>query len=128
VNPRFVGTWLLDSYETRLPDGTVAFPWGQDPMGIIFWDASGYFAVQVGPREGGSGPDYLSFFGTATADEGEAGRLVLSVQGSSLPSRFNGDQHRDFEFIENGLLRLRPPATPNGMLQTLIWRRAPGRA
>jgi hypothetical protein len=125
MNPRFVGTWLLDSYETLLTDGTLGRPWGDDPVGIIYWDASGYFAVQVGPREAGNAGDYISFFGTAQAPDGASGTIVLRVEGSSLPGRVNGDQVRDFLFLEPGLLRMRPPVAPNGVQSTFTWRRAP---
>lgn len=120
-----MGTWLLDSYETLLTDGSVAHPWGDDPVGIIYWDASGYFAVQVGSREAISAGDYLSFFGKAEAPDGQSGKMVLHVEGSSVPGRVNGDQLRDFHFLEPGLLRMRPPVAPNGVQATLMWRRAP---
>src|SRR5690349_8324905 len=123
MNHRFVGTWLLDSYETLMPDGSVAQPWGTDPVGIIYWDATGYFAVQVGSRAAIDAGDYLSFFGRAEATDGETGRMVLHVEGSSVPGRVNGDQLRDFRFMENGTLRMRPPLARNGVQATLIWRR-----
>jgi hypothetical protein len=125
MNRRFVGTWLLDSYETLLTDGTVAHPWGDDPVGIIYWDPSGYFAVQVGSREAISAGDYISFFGKAEAPDGESGTIVLRVEGSSLPGRVNGDQVRDFLFLEPALLRMRPPVAPNGVQSTFMWRKAP---
>ena len=123
MNPRFSGAWLLDSYELALPDGTTSHPWGEDPFGIIYWDASGYFAVQLGPRAPGRAGDYVSFYGTAHAPEGESGRITLRVEGSSSPERVNGDQVRDFRFLEPGLLRMRPPAGPNGAQSTFTWRR-----
>lgn len=125
MNSRFLGMWLLDSYETLLTDGSVAHPWGDDPVGIIYWDASGYFAVQVGSRQAVSAGDYLSFFGKAEATDGESGKMILHVEGSSIHGRVNGDQPRDFRFMETGLLRMRPPVAPNGVQATLMWRRAP---
>ena len=124
MNPRFFGAWLLDSFELERPDGVVVHPWGDDPQGIIYWDASGYFAVQLGPRSRTGPADYISFFGTAQAPEGETGTIVLTVAASSAPERVNGDQARDFRFLEPGLLRLRPPKAPDGSQSTFTWRRA----
>ena len=124
VNLRFFGAWLLDSFELQRPDGTVARPWGSDAQGIIYWDASGYFAVQLGPRLRNGPGDYISFFGTARAPDGEAGTIVLTVTASSAPERVNGEQVRDFRFLEPGLLRMRPPAAPDGSQSTFTWRRA----
>ena len=124
MNPRFFGAWLLDSFESQLPDGTITRPWGDDPIGIFCWDISGYFAVQLGPRvpiDGAS--SYVAFFGTARAPEGEAGTIVLTVNGSSAPERVNGDQVRQFLFVEPGVVRMRPPAAPDGTQSTYVWRR-----
>ncbi len=124
MNPRFFGAWLLDSFESQLPDGTVSRPWGDKPLGIIYWDPSGYFAVQLGPRMPGPAGAYVSFYGTAHAPDGEAGAIILRVVGSSALERINGDQLRNFLFLKPGLLRMRPPADPNGAQSTFTWRRA----
>lgn len=124
LNSRFLGVWLLDSVETVLADGTVLKPWGVDPVGIFYWDQSGYFAVQVGPRDANSSGTYTSFFGQAQAPEGEAGTLRLTVVGSSN-SAVGGDQFREFFFVGPGILRMRPPLSPDGAQSTLFWRKAP---
>ena len=122
MNARFFGAWLLDSFEVQAADGTQTRPWADDPTGIISWDPSGYFAVQLGPRVPAPG-SYIAFFGTATAADGESGVIVLTVLGSSAPERVNGDQVRNFLFIEPGLLRMRPPAGSDGSQSTFMWRR-----
>ena len=122
MNARFFGAWLLDSFESQVPDGTVSRPWGDDPIGIIYWDISGYFAVQLGPRVPGADGGYVSFFGTAHAADGDTGDIVLRVVGSSAPERVNRDQLRNFLFLEPGLLRMRPPAGPSGVQSTFTWR------
>ena len=124
MNHRFFGAWLLDRFESQLPEGTVSRPWGDDPFGIICWDSTGYFAVQLGPRVPGGAGDYVAFYGTAHAPDGESGTIVLRVVGSSSPDRVNGDQLRNFLFLEPGLLRMRPPAGPNGAQSSFTWRRA----
>lgn len=126
ANSRFIGTWRLESFESVLPDGTVTHPWGEDPLGMIVWDASGHFAVQVGPRDPARAAEYTSFFGTAHGPEGESGTVILRVIGSSAPTRVNGDQVRNFLFEEEGLVRMRPPVGPNGAQSTFRWRRVSG--
>jgi Lipocalin-like domain len=123
MNVRFFGAWLLDSFESQLADGTVARPWGDDPLGIIYWEPSGYFAVQLGPGTPDRKGDYISFFGTAEAPNGESGTIVLHVVGSSDPDRVNGSQTRDFLFLESRLLRMRPPVGSNASQSTFMWRR-----
>ena len=123
MNSRFLGAWLLESFESEAADGAVARPWGDDPVGIITWDESGYFAVQLGPG-GQGGPGYLSFFGTAAGDDGDSGVIVLKVLAGSAPERVNGDQVRNFTFLESGLLRMRPPKAADGAQSTFMWRRA----
>ena len=123
MNSRFLGAWLLESFESEAADGTVSRPWGEKPVGIITWDESGYFTVQLGPSRQG-GPGYLSFFGTASGDDSESGVIVLKVKAGSAPERVNGDQVRNFTFLEPGLLRMRPPKGADGAQTTFMWRRA----
>ena len=124
LNSRFFGVWLLDSVQTVLADGTVLKPWGADPVGIFYWDQTGYFAVQVGPRDSNSSGTYTSFFGQAQAPDGEAGTLRLKVVGSSN-SAVGSEQVREFFFVGPGILRMRPPVSPDGAQSTLFWRKAP---
>ena len=123
LNIRFLGAWLLESFESEAADGSVSLPWGDDPVGIITWDDSGYFTVQLGPRAA-AGAGYLSFFGTASGDDGDSGVIVLKVVAGSAPERVNGDQVRNFAFLDPGLLRLRPPKGADGSQSTFMWRRA----
>lgn len=129
MNERFYGAWLLEAFDSEQADGSHTRPWGEDPFGMIVWDRSGHFAVQVGPREPGPTGSYVSFYGTAhTDDAGESGTIVLRVVGSSAPERVNGDQVRRFEFVNAELLRMRPPQGPDGSQSTFTWHRAQAQA
>jgi len=44
---QFVGTWQLVSSEFRRSDGTIIYPFGQDAVGNIYYDATGYIAAQL---------------------------------------------------------------------------------
>jgi hypothetical protein len=126
MNERFFGAWLLESFESERTDGTRTRPWGDDPLGMIVWDPTGHFAVQVGPRQADRSDAYVSFFGTAyTDDDGESGTIVLRVRGSSAPERVGGDQVRRFLFVDADVLRMRPPVGADGSQSTFTWRRAP---
>ena len=117
---------MLESFESERTDGTLARPWGDDPLGMIIWYRTGHFAVQVGPRQALPSVAFTSFFGTAhTEDNDESGTIVLRIDGSSAPDRVNGDQVRNFLFLESDRLRMRPPVNPDGSQSTFIWRRAP---
>jgi hypothetical protein len=49
---------------------------------------------------------------------------VLTLQAGSNPERISGEQHRNFTFMEPGLLRMRPPRGADGSQSTIMWRRA----
>lgn len=122
-NGRFIGAWMLKSFETEQADGSITRPWGDDPLGIVCWDASGYFSAQLGPRRPSEAFPYVAYFGTLSAPNSERGTLVHKVLGSSNPERLNGEQVREFEFVDSMTLILRPPKTAAGAQSTLTWRR-----
>jgi hypothetical protein len=124
VNQRFLGTWLLESFETQRTDGAVVRPLGEAPVGTFAFDDSGYFSVQLGPGPAG-GAGYTAFFGTWRTDsDGEQGLNTLSLLAGSNPERISGEQPRYFTFVEAGLLRMRPPQGADGSQSTIMWRRA----
>lgn len=121
-NGRFVGAWLLTSFETRQPDGSITYPLGQEPTGIICWDESGWFSAQLGPREPGAA-EYIAYYGTLEAPDAASGTLVHRLHGSSNQSRVSGDQVREFEFLDADTVVLSPPAAPSGARSYVRWRR-----
>jgi hypothetical protein len=42
-----VGTWRLKLWETRTPDGRVAYPLGRDAVGYLIYTAGGHMAVTI---------------------------------------------------------------------------------
>ncbi|MEO8539735.1 MAG: lipocalin-like domain-containing protein [bacterium] len=123
MNTRFPGAWLLERFESEAADGTLSRPWGDAPSGLLSWDASGYYSVQLGPDGVTNGAGYISFYGTWKADDGDSGLIVLHVLAGSAPQRVNGDQHRNFQFLEPCLVRMRPPRNPDGSQNSYFWRR-----
>ncbi|PHU99722.1 hypothetical protein CSQ88_20925 [Iodobacter sp. BJB302] len=41
------GAWVLESYLKRAEDGSVAFPMGEQPKGMIMYTPDGYMSVQI---------------------------------------------------------------------------------
>jgi len=124
ANARFVGAWLLTSFETRQPDGSTTYPLGHDPIGIICWDESGWFSAQLGRREPGAA-GYIAYYGILEAPDAASGTLIHRLHGSSNPSRVAGDQVREFEFLDDDTIVLSPPPSPSGARSYLTWRRRP---
>ncbi len=130
---RFAGAWKLLSFEETQPDGSVTHPYGQDPIGLLMYDAGGRMAVQIMRRDRpalSSGdvqeanPDeiksavegFTAFFGTYEIDE--ARKIVVHhVEGHLLPNSVGKDLKRSFEFSGDRLI-LRPTDT-----RRLIWER-----
>lgn len=127
-NTRFHGAWRLVSIDAKDSDGSALEPFGPGPVGIIAFDASGAFSVQVGARDGSAGTQ-VAFFGTLEAPGGGEGTLVLHPEGASV-GRLLTDQPRHFRFISEDDLILTPPPRPDaapgsGIAATmqLHWRR-----
>ena len=80
-----VGTWRLVSYEDKPPNGPSLHPYGEDPKGLLMYDAGGHMSIQImkmpHPKVA-SGDDsqvtpeekqalydaYVAYFGTYTVD------------------------------------------------------------
>ncbi len=139
---QFVGAWRLVSYEVQLANGSVRYPFGEVPVGLVIFMADGRMAAQLmrpdRPRfasdEQGSGtPDEIrqafsgcvAYFGKCDIDE-EARTLVTHVEGSLFPNWIGGAQVRTYEFRGDRLV-LRPSTrTFEGQTITseLTWERA----
>lgn len=136
---RFVGAWRLVSFESRRPDGTLTYPFGEAPIGIAIFSPDGHVAAQLmrpdRPPLSSPGPTAeeirqafdgcVAYFGACNVDEATH-TLVTRVAGSLFPNWIGGDQVRDFEFRGEQLV-LRPPPrqTPAGLVTSeLVWERA----
>ena len=138
----FVGTWRLLSYEFRRADGKLTFPLGEDPAGMLIYDAQGNMAAQAMRRNrsrfradsvsGGTAEEireafegYIAYFGTWTIDE-QAGAVIHHVTASWYPNFIGTDQVRYYEFQQNRLLLRTPPRDAGSERRTglLTWERA----
>src|SRR5687767_11799004 len=98
---RFVGSWKLVSFEEHLPDGSLSYPYGPDPAGLLVYDQAGRMAVQVMRRDRPplssekitdaglnelrlAVEGFTAFFGTYEVDEARA-VVTHRVEGHLLP-------------------------------------------
>ena len=130
----FVGTWLLVSQSASYPDGSVIATRGQNPVGILMYDADGNMSVQLMRTDERAG-EYTDLADLKTAMEGyhayfgryevdEARQIVKHhVVGSAYPGYVGTTQIR-FCSLDGDTLTLRGEADENRPLRTMVWRRA----
>ena len=140
-NEKFVGTWKLVSFEFRRSDGAVSYPLGQNPAGMIMYDAEGHMSGHVMRRERASFASGDPLLGSAeevrTAFEGYMaycgsydvnelkGTIAHILDCSLLPDWVGTIQTRFFQFSENRLLLTTPPLMLGGHQQIVhaLWER-----
>jgi hypothetical protein len=128
---RFVGTWKLVSIESAEPETTR----GENPIGLIYYDAFGNMAVQIMPdrdrpqwkpnesptpeqaKEALRG--YVAYFGAYTVDE-KARTVSHHRKGTINAAGVGVDLVRKYEF-EGDRLILTPVDNPSSHL---TWERA----
>jgi hypothetical protein len=137
-----LGTWRLVSFETRDSDGASNKPLGSDARGVLSYDASGNFPVQVarpGRPNFASGDlldgtddeiraayaGYAAYFGAYDVNEAQ-GYLTHNVDESLFPNWKGVPQKRFFELSEYSLTLTAPPLIISGREVTgvLVWERA----
>jgi hypothetical protein len=136
---QFIGTWKLVSTDYRDMNGSQRYPYGENPVGMLIYDADGHMAVQIMRRDrpaiaaieetsleqiqlafGG----YTACFGTYDVNEQE-GSVIHHLEACLLPW-YGGDQKTYFEFTGNRLtLRPHAPRTIGGVVLSgsLVWAR-----
>jgi hypothetical protein len=139
---RLVGSWVLESYEARDPDGTVHAPFGPEPVGLLVYGADGRMAVQaMDPRRPAwarDAPDeeraaeraaaadgYIAYAGRFEVEDGDAPVVVHHVETSLVPNWVGRPQRRAVA-LDGDRLQLTAPALDVGGRTTtpvLTWRR-----
>lgn len=138
----FVGTWKLEAFEVRRPDGTTLLPLGPDPVGRITYDDAGRMAVQVmrpGRSQFASGDmlvasdqerreawdGFIAYTGTFRVDP-DAGTVTHHIEISSFPNWVGDNQVRFFAFGDDVLELTTAPVAygGTGAVAALVWTRA----
>lgn len=136
-----LGTWKLVSCVGHWADGRVTYPYGENPEGMLIYDAEGHFSGQIQGQgrplfESGNllkgAPEeikaafegYVAYYGTYLVDE-HTSSVTHQVQGSLFPNWVGTTQTRLYEF-KGGRLSLTPPpfvGKRNQLSITLLWER-----
>lgn len=139
TTPTLVGTWKLESWQSKATDGEITFPYGRDALGYIVYTAGGFMSVSImranrsnfssGDLLGGSDPEklaaiesYLSYCGMYEFD---GVQVTHHVQMSLFPNWVGMEQIRLVEFIQDGFRLSTHPMLLKSKMQvaTLEWRR-----
>lgn len=129
----FIGTWRLISQNTHHPDGSITPSRGEQPAGILMYDAAGNMSVQLMRTDDQAQAftdmqalttamdGFLAYFGTYEVDE--ARQLMMHhLTGASYFGYRGTTQIRQYEF--NGDLLTLKALAPDGVsLRVLIWQR-----
>ena len=127
-NP-IVGTWKVVTYEDRTQGQPVKYPYGEQPRGLLIYDATGHMSIQlmkmphpkiasgdeekVTPAEKTALYDaYAAYFGTYTVDA-KRSVVIHHVEGDLYDVFVGTDQERPFELSGDQLI-LRPKWTEGG--------------
>ena len=136
-----VGAWHLESLEERSPDGSVTYPMGESPRGILIYSESGHMSVvycesdrplfETKDRWSGEETDaeaaqayrsYGSYFGRYEIDE-SAGVVTHHVEAALYPNQLGISQSRKLS-LDGDILILETPTLASGKSAALTWARA----
>ena len=136
-----VGRWKLISINAENPEGDVRFPYGQDPFGMLMYDADGYMSLLImrrnrskfasGDMLGGTTEEikeafekFEAYCGTYEVDE-EKGIITHHIEGARFPNFERVEQVRFFEFFASRLIiKSKPiPSLGTEWVVNLMWER-----
>ena len=135
---KLVGAWTLLSWEQRKGDGAKVRRFGDNPVGIAFFDAGGRYVISVmrsdrakyasaAPWQGtaeenkATADGTMTYFGTYSVSEADSS-IAIHVEGCSFPNWNGTDQKRGVAIAGDQLtLTVRPPT---GDTVEVIWKRA----
>jgi hypothetical protein len=138
LKDQLIGAWSILISDTVLADGTRAPTYGPNPNGIVIFDASGRYALELARssnpkfasnnRNQGTAAENqavmrgsLAHFGTYSVDE--AGHtLIFHIESSSFPNWDRTEQKRPFTITGDDLKWLTPAGSGGGSVE-LYWRR-----
>jgi hypothetical protein len=135
---KLVGTWTLVSWEHRRGNGTKVRRFGENPVGVAFFDAGGRYIITVmrsdrakyanaAPWQGtaeenkATADGTMTYFGTYSVIEAESS-IAIHVEGCSYPN-WNGTDQKRGVAIEGDQLTL-TVHPPTGEIVEVIWKRA----
>jgi hypothetical protein len=138
LTEQLVGTWMLASWEQKKGDGTKVRRYGENPLGIAFFDADGRYIITVmrsdrakyasgalwqgtAEENKAAADGTITYFGTYSVSEADSS-IAIHIDGSSFPNWNGVDQKRIVAITGDQLtLTVRPPT---GEIVDVVWKRA----
>jgi hypothetical protein len=135
---QLIGTWMLVSWEQKKGDGTKVQRYGENPVGIAFFDSGGRYIITVmrsdraryasdalwqgtGEENKATADGTITYFGTYSVSEADSS-IAIHIDGSSFPNWNGVDQKRIVAIAGDQLtLTVRPPT---GEIVDVVWKRA----
>jgi hypothetical protein len=135
---QLIGTWMLVSWEQKKGDGTKVQRYGENPVGIAFFDSGGRYIITVmrsdraryasdalwqgtGEENKATAEGTITYFGTYSVSEADSS-IAIHIDGSSFPNWNGVDQKRIVAIAGDQLtLTVRPPT---GEIVDVVWKRA----
>jgi hypothetical protein len=137
----FIGTWKLLSFESRISDGRLIYPFGRDIHGLLIYTKGGYMSgkmIRKGRLKFASGDPmkgtlneikeafegFIGYYGRYEVDC-ENRTVNHHVEGSMFPNWEEEVQKRFFDFSGNRLTLRTPPMKygADGIVSVLVWER-----
>ena len=130
-NSAFVGAWHLVSETEQGADGVTIFPRGENPPGLLMYQADGWMSVQLMRRDHTGDlrdlstalDQYLGYYGRYTVDHA-AQTVTHHLESCSYPAWIGTDLVRRFQFSGNRLsLMARFVRDGQAVERVLVWER-----
>jgi hypothetical protein len=139
LKEQLVGTWMLASWEQKKGDGTKVRRYGENPVGIAFFDADGRYIITVmrsdrakyasgalwqgtAEENKATADGTITYFGTYSVSEADSS-ITIHINGSSFPN-WNGVDQKRIVAIAGDRLTL-TVRSPTGETVDVVCRRAP---
>ena len=139
LKQKFVGTWTIVSVDTIRSDGNRTPIYGSNPKGILIFDESGHYSLQImradlpkfasNNRIQGTAEEnkaivhgVIAHFGKYSVNEADR-TLTFHVETSSFPNWSGTDQKRPFTFTGDQLTYTDARASGGGSAE-VVWKQA----
>lgn len=138
VRGQLVGAWALVRADNVLPNGSRVHLYGDHPAGILMFDATGRYSLQIlsaerprfaaNDKSKGTAEEYRaavqgsnSHFGryAITAD----GAILFQIDHASFPNWEGTEQRRAFSLVGDELTYTVPTPTSGAGVGEVVWRR-----
>jgi hypothetical protein len=134
-----VGTWTLVLVDNVLPDGSRTHLYGEQPRGILMFDAGGRYALQIfsagrprfaaNDKSKGTPEEYKAAMQGSNAHFGrytvhDNGAITFHIEHASFPNWEGTEQKRSFTLTGDELKYLVPtPTTGGNATGEVVWKR-----